>query len=127
MNKSVKNKKEVRDIKAEAVKLAGSQKFEGQTKAQAKLIAQGIQRGIEQFLRQRSEQARNFDKRQKRLKKREDQLYVEQSSTADGRLNAANNIADEPSLSIKALLPWSLLMISWGMMAAYTFFFSFWV
>lgn len=49
-----KQKKDARDIRAEALKIANSIKIEGQTSVETKAIANGIQRGMELFLRQQS-------------------------------------------------------------------------
>lgn len=44
-----KQKKEARDLRADALKIARSIKIEGQTPAETKAIANGIQRGMELF------------------------------------------------------------------------------
>lgn len=94
-------KKEARDVRSEALKIAASQKIEGQTKEQTKLIARGIQKGIEQYLRKKSEQSRELDKRAKKLKNLESSIeHVEVVET-------------EKVVYRRAWLPWSLLLISW--------------
>lgn len=69
-----KQKKEARDLRAEASKIANSIKIEGQTAAETKAIATGIQRGLELFLRQQSEKTRELDKKIKKVKKISQQL-----------------------------------------------------
>jgi hypothetical protein len=97
-----KTKKEVRDIRADALKIARSIKVEGQTNADTKAIASGIQRGMEQFLRQQSEKARDLDKRVKKVK----QL------AASASLN--ESVAAVPvSSSRPSRVPWVLLGLSW--------------
>ena len=80
-----KQKKDSRDIRAEAQKIANSIKTDGQSPAETKAIANGIQRGMEMFLRQQSEKARDLDKRTKHF------MCLTASSTADsGFLNWAS-------------------------------------
>lgn len=97
-----KTKKEVRDIRAEALKIANSIKVEAHTSADTKAIAIGIQRGMEQFLRQQSEKTRDLDRRVKKIK----QLAANPPQTADA--TSAVNL-QQPSR-----LPWILLASSWG-------------
>ncbi|MES2672790.1 MAG: DUF2956 family protein [Pseudomonadota bacterium] len=110
-----KNKKDVRDIRAEAVKIANSIKVDGQAKAETKAIASGIQRGMEQFLRQQSEKSRDLDKRVKKVK----QLAA----------NATQEISNHPAPIIhapqSARLPWTLLAVSWTLFSAVAL--SFWL
>jgi hypothetical protein len=98
-----KNKKDVRDIRAEALKIANSIKVEGQDKADTKAIASGIQRGMEQFLRQQSEKTRDLDKRVKKVK----QLAVTSAKTVNTN---DDTVITSPQPS---RLPWLLLAISW--------------
>lgn len=102
------SKKESRDTKAEALKLAEGYAPAGQTKENTKLIAKGVQRGIEQYLRQHSEKSRNLDKRAKQLKKNLDSLSAQ----------AAEETVVEPAQK-SAVLPWCLLLISWILFAGY--------
>lgn len=112
MTKPSKSKKDSRAIKAEALKLASGHKVEGQTKEQTQLIAKGIQRGLEQFLRQKSEQSRDLDKRSKQLKKATQQLQIERQSNPDE--SAENTITASRGM---IYLPWGLLLLSWLIMA----------
>ncbi len=98
-----KSKKDVRDIRAEALKIANSIKVEGQDKADTKAIASGIQRGMEQFLRQQSEKTRDLDKRVKKVK----QLAA--NAMQETNVNSAP-VSNELQ---PARLPWILLAISW--------------
>lgn len=108
-----KTKKDARDIRAEALKIANSIKVEGQDKAETKAIANGIQRGIELFMRQQSEKARDLDKRVKKVK----QLAATVIKNADTD-TVPIVISSDPSR-----LPWVLLAISWVFFAAITFYF----
>jgi hypothetical protein len=94
-------------IKDDAMKIARGTQRPGQTKEQTKLIAQGIQKGINQYKKQQSVKARELDKKLKKA--------------------AASNIPDEfstdrttePVAVKKNVLPWVLLILSWLGMAAY--------
>ncbi len=103
-----KNKKDVRDIRAEALKIANSIKVDGQAKAEVKAIASGIQRGMEQFLRQQSEKTRDLDKRVKKVKQLAAHAAQDANSSAAPTMNTL-----QPSR-----LPWVLLGISWGLFFA---------
>lgn len=101
-----KQKKDARDLRAEAQKIANSIKIAGQNPAETKTIAAGIQRGMEIFLRQQSEKTRELDKRVKKVKQLSNQLT--QQKTADEK----EEIADTTTQS---RLPWVLLGLSWGL------------
>ncbi len=101
MSKHSKAKKEGRDIRAEASKLAANQQFEGQNKEQSKLIAKGIQKGIEQYLRQQGEKSRALDKQSKKLKKLTSVTEREESAI------------EEKIVYRSPLLPWFLTLVSW--------------
>lgn len=96
-----KTKKSGRDIRAEAQKIANSIKIECQSKAETTAIANGIQRGMELFLRQQSEKTRDLDKRIKKAK----QLTIQAAPPA----TATSLPADAPGTR----LPWILLAGSW--------------
>mgnify|MGYP001196632340 FL=1 len=113
MSKRSPSKKDSRDIKAEALKLAACYKVEGQSKAHSKLIANGVVRGIEQFLRQQSEKSRDIDRRSKKLKKATAEF--DHHSSTDLRAEAASS----RPFAWRIWLPWGLLLLSWGLLAAY--------
>ena len=94
-------------IKDDAMKIARGTQRPGQTKEQTKLIAQGIQKGIDQYKKQQSVKARELDKR---LKKATVNNHSNKSST-DNTL--------EPVVVKSNHLPWVLLIISWLGFAAY--------
>ena len=52
----------------EALRIARGTQRPGQTKEQTKLIAQGIQKGIEQYKKQQNAKARELDKSLKKVK-----------------------------------------------------------
>ncbi|MDH5388722.1 MAG: DUF2956 domain-containing protein [Gammaproteobacteria bacterium] len=91
--------------KDDAMKIARGTQKPGQTKEQTKLIAQGIQKGIELYKKKNNEKSRELDKK---LKKVSGQLS---ESPAD------NDCKDD---EIKANnLPWILLALSWFGFVAY--------
>lgn len=99
-----KQKKDARDIRAEALKIANTIKTEGQTPVETKAIANGIQRGMEMFLRQQSERTRELDKRVKKVKQLSNQLT--QQKSVDEK--------EEPvTPEGRPKLPWVLLAVSW--------------
>lgn len=101
-----KQKKDARDIRTEALKIANTIKSEGQTPVETKAIANGIQRGMELFLRQQSEKTRDLDKRVKKVKKLSNQLAQQQAD--DGQ--------EEIVITSKqSMLPWILLAVSWAL------------
>jgi hypothetical protein len=96
-----KAKKEVRDIRAEALKIARTIKIDGQAVGDSKIIATGIQRGMEMFLRQQAEKSRDLDKRLKKAKQQ-----------ATRAVDAVPESAPELPLATSRL-PWVLLAASW--------------
>lgn len=101
-----KQKKDARDIRAEALKIANTIKTEGQTAMETKAIANGIQRGMELFLRQQSEKTRDLDKRTKKVKQLAAKLTQEKpvdENTEVGMVQTSSK------------LPWVLLAVSWGL------------
>jgi hypothetical protein len=91
----------------EALRIARGTQRPGQTKEQTRLIAQGIQKGIEHYKKQQSARARELDKNLKKVKQR-----------------AASPETHEIEVQDKIVyrqhwLPWVLLVLSWIAMAAY--------
>lgn len=106
-----KTKKDARDIRAEALKIANSQHIEGQTREQTRLIAAGIQRGMEQFLRQQSEKARELDKRVKKARR----LTAAPQQTEQ----TVEVAAPKGNPLLQSWLPWGMLIASWFFFAVY--------
>lgn len=87
--------------KDEAMKIARGTQRPGQTKEQTKLIAQGIQKGIEIYKKKQSEKARALDKKLNKA-----------SASGASHETSAQQVA-EP-VAVKAnRLPWLLLGLSW--------------
>lgn len=99
---SKKNKQAASDKTIdEANKIASGIQKPGQTKEQTKLIAQGIQKGIEQYKKQQKAKARELDKQLKKAKNPTqaiDESHDQQPLT--------------PESPVK-WLPWGLLILSW--------------
>ena len=94
-------------IKDDAMKIARGTQRPGQTKEQTKLIAQGIQKGIDQYKKQQNVMARELDKRRKKAAINS----ISNKSSVDNTL--------EPVATKGNNLPWLLLIISWLGFAAY--------
>ncbi|WP_305906862.1 DUF2956 domain-containing protein [Methylomarinum sp. Ch1-1] len=85
----------------ESLKTAKATQRPGQTKEQTKLIAQGIQKGIEQYKKQQKAKARELDKKLKKV---------------DSRLNAEDSehkAAETVTIYRQSKLAWILLLLSW--------------
>lgn len=93
----------------EAMRIARGTQRPGQTKEQTKLIAHGIQKGIEQYKRQQNAKARDLDKRLKKVKQQ-----VSPPETREIKVQ-------EKVIYKQHWLPWILLMLTWLAIAAYWF------
>ena len=91
----------------EAMRIARGTQRPGQTKEQTKLIAQGIQKGIEQYKKRQNAKARELDKK---LKKVNQQLVSPEENEVEFK---------ERLVYRQHWLPWLLLVLSWLAMAAY--------
>ena len=91
----------------EALRIARGTQRPGQTKEQTKLIAQGIQKGIEQYKKQQNARARELDKKLKKAR--------QQPPAAE----AHQNEIQEKLIYKQHWLPWLLLILSWSALAAY--------
>lgn len=101
---------------AEAMRIAKANQRPGQTKEQTKLIAQGIQKGIDQYKKQQKIKAREMDKRRKK---------TAPSDAGMGSHNPSPETTDTPDVPHKGnRLPWILLAGSWVCFVAYLVFFG---
>ena len=92
----------------EALKLAKATQRPAQTKEQTKLIAQGIQKGIDLYKKQQKEKAREINKRLKKAAKQKgESCEAEQSDM------------EEIIIYRQHWLPWLLLIASWLGMGVY--------
>ena len=90
----------------EAMRVARGRQRPGQTREQTRLIAQGIQKGIEQFKKQQNVKARELDKK---LKKVNQQI----ASPAAHKVEVQERV-----IYRQHWLPWVLLALSWLALAA---------
>ena len=97
----------------EAEKLAKANQRPGQSKEQTKIIALGIQKGIEQYKKKNKTKSRELSKKLKTVKSKEDRLTNQTPSQSEN---------DKESKSSFHKLPWILLAISWGLFVIYFYY-----
>ena len=95
----------------EATRIARGTQRPGQTKEQTKLIAQGIQKGIDQYKKQQSARARELDKKHKKAKQK-----VTSSDAPEMKIQ-------ERIVHKQHWLPWLLLILTWLIAAVYWYAF----
>jgi len=98
------------ETRDEATRIARSTQRPGQTKEQTRLIAQGIQKGIELYKKQHKAKARELDRKLKSLARQQQEPRVT-TPPADGK-----------RFYEQRWLPWLLLALSWLGMALYALF-----
>jgi hypothetical protein len=109
MNQNSKKQTISPETKEDASRVAKSMQRPGQTKEQTRLIANGIQKGIEQYKKQHKAKSRELDKRLK--------LSQKQSSST-------SNVESETNIVYRQhWFPWGLLVLSW-LAAGFYFFYS---
>lgn len=91
----------------EAMAVAKATQKPGQSKEQTKLIAQGIEKGIALYKKQQKEKSRQADKAKKKTIKAK---RVEQENAHEVE---QQQVTETTTQSKNAILPWSLLIISW--------------
>jgi len=92
----------------EALKLAKATQRPAQTKEQTKLIAQGIQKGIDLYKKQQKEKAREINKRLKKAVRQKGESSETESTDTE-----------ETIIYWQHWLPWVLLILSWLGMGVY--------
>lgn len=92
------------ETKEDAMSAAKATQRPGQTKEQTKLIAQGIQKGIDHYKKQQKAKARELDKKLKKARSSSPEITVETKEVVRYKL---------------PWLPWTLLGISWVIFAIY--------
>lgn len=103
------------ETKIESLKITRATQKPGQTKEQSKLIAQGIQKGIDQYKKQQKAKARELDRQKKKTKSTDSSSRVDMSEEK-GALQQ-----EQPKASASQL-PWILLLLSWIIFAAYLWY-----
>ena len=101
MAKQAKNQKPSAQTQTEALAIAKGTQRPGQSKEQTKLIAQGIQKGIDQYKKQQKSRARELDKKLKDVSKR--------AASTEG----SGNQIETMIVYKQHWLPWLLLIASW--------------
>ncbi len=96
------------EIQSEASKIARGNQRPGQTKEQTRLIALGIEKGIDLYKKQQKAKARELDKRLKTVR-----------SIADP---VAEVEAKDRIVYRQHWLPWLLLVLTWLAVGFYLFF-----
>jgi hypothetical protein len=96
----------------EAEKLAKANQRPSQSKEQTKIIALGIQKGIEQYKKKNKTKSRELNKKLKTVKSKEDRLTNQTSFQSENH---------KKSKSPSHRLPWILLTISWGLFFIYLY------
>ncbi|MEL6115210.1 DUF2956 domain-containing protein [Photobacterium sp. SP02] len=94
------------ETQAEAMQIARATQKPGQTKEQTKLIAQGIQKGIELYKKQQKAKARERDKFRKKQLKEKTALNTD-SATGSEDSQTQTVVRQSP-------IAWILLVLSWA-------------
>lgn len=108
MSRYTKHPKPSPETRDEAMKIARGTQRPGQTKEQTKLIAQGIQKGIDQYKKQQKAKSRELD-RQRNKRPRD------KTQNLDTHDPGANHYRQH-------WLPWLLLVITWLAITLYLVF-----
>ncbi len=96
------------ETQSEALKIAKGTQQPGQTKEQTRLIAKGIQKGIDQYKKQQKAKARELDKRRK---------SAQQKDGSAGKIEIQERIVYR-----QHWMPWILLVLTWLGVGMYLFF-----
>lgn len=94
-----------------ATRIARGTQRPGQTKEQTKLIAQGIQKGIDQYKKQQSAKARELDKKHKKANQKG-------TSSEEHEIQVQERVVHK-----QHWLPWLLLILTWLIVAVYWYAF----
>jgi hypothetical protein len=86
----------------EALKIAKGTQRPAQTKEQTRLIAQGIQKGIDLYKKQQKEKARDLDRKLKKI-----------SSQKQQSIESDDHELQERIVYRQHWLPWLLLLLTW--------------
>jgi len=101
------------ETQEESLKMAKATQRPGQTKEQTKLIAQGIQKGIELYKKQQKDRSRELNKKLKKVSGRLSQL----NETETGE-----ELIEPEFIYRQHWLPWLLLFVSWAGFTAFVLF-----
>lgn len=107
MSRYSKKQKPSPETRDEAIQIAKGTQRPGQTKEQTRLIAQGIQKGIDQYKKQQKAKKRELDK----------QLRAAKNEPGEDQVTETHEIV----IYRQHWLPWVLLAISWIGFAFYIY------
>ena len=94
----------------EALKLAKGTQRPAQTKEQTRLIAQGIQKGIDLYKKQQKEKTRDLNRKLKKI-----------SSQKEQSIESDDHETQEKIVCRQNWLPWLLLFLTWLGIGIYFF------
>ena len=97
------------ETQAEAMRIAKATQKPGQTKDQTKLVAAGIQKGIELYKKQQKTKARERDKLRKKQVSGKQELPKEEAAATP----------EQVVIHKQHWMPWVLLLASWAGFAAF--------
>ena len=103
------------NTKEDAMKIARGTQRPGQTKEQTKFIAQGIQKGIDQYKKQQNVKARELDRKLKKAAASNISIKSSTDNSTESVIVKSNKLQWFPWV----LLPWVLLIVSWLGFIAY--------
>jgi hypothetical protein len=111
MSRYTKRPKPSPETRDEALKIARGTQRPGQTREQTKLIAQGIQKGIDLYKKQQKAKSRELDRQ--RNKKSREKSHLDPDLQEPGAIRYRQR-----------WLPWLLLVITWLVIVLYFVFFD---
>jgi len=112
MSRYKKHPKPSPETHDEAMKIARGSQRPGQTREQTKLIAQGIEKGIDLYKKQQKAKTRELD-RQRNKQSREKTQHLDSDTQESDAIRYRQH-----------WLPWLLLVITWLAVAIYLVFFG---
>lgn len=112
-------KSKITDTQIQAEKIANGTKSPGQTKAQTKLISQGIEKGIAEYKKQQKAKARTIEKDKKKQTKEKNALN--EQNGLNSLENNAVGLKGKASFNKAVLVPWLMLALTWYGIAYYYF------
>ena len=108
MSQYSKKKSVSPETQSEALQIAKGSQRPGQTKEQTRLIARGIEEGIDLYKKKQKAQARELDKRLKTVRSKADPV---------SEVEVTDRIVYR-----QHWLPWSLLVLTWLAVGSYILF-----
>ena len=111
MSRYTKHPKPSPETRDEALKIARGTQRPGQTREQTKLIAQGIEKGIDLYKKQQKAKSRELDRQ--RNKKSRENAHLHPDIEENGAIRYRQH-----------WLPWLLLVLTWLAIVLYLVFFN---